>query len=131
MQTDLTFVDPKLLREMQLGLRRRTPPPRPPSPPPPQRQPTTGKRPAATGKRVATRPARSTPAKRGKAAGGSSSSLGGSSSSQLARLIQSGAEVVFVTGSGLSAPSGIPTFRGAANSCWANYVLEWGAPGWG
>ena len=41
-------------------------------------------------------------------------------------MIQRGLEVVFVTGSGLSAPSGIPTFRGADNSCWANYVLEWG-----
>ena len=45
---------------------------------------------------------------------------------RLAKLIRSGAPVVFVTGSGISAPSGIPTFRGADNAVWANWVTEWG-----
>ena len=44
---------------------------------------------------------------------------------QLARLIRRGESVVFVTGSGLSAPSGIPTFRGK-DGVWAKFVLEWG-----
>ncbi|EOD11907.1 transcriptional regulator, Sir2 family [Emiliania huxleyi CCMP1516] len=43
----------------------------------------------------------------------------------LARIIRRGDPVVFVTGSGLSAPSGIPTFRGA-EGVWAKWVLEWG-----
>ena len=45
---------------------------------------------------------------------------------RLARLIRAGKRVLFVSGSGLSAPSGVPTFRGADGSVWANYVLEWG-----
>ena len=44
---------------------------------------------------------------------------------QLARMIRRGDHVVFVTGSGLSAPSGIPTFRGEGG-VWARFVLEWG-----
>jgi hypothetical protein len=44
---------------------------------------------------------------------------------QLAQQIRRGDSVVFVTGSGLSAPSGIPTFRGA-EGVWARWVLEWG-----
>jgi NAD-dependent deacetylase len=44
---------------------------------------------------------------------------------ELARMIRRGEPVVFVTGSGLSAPSGIPTFRGE-NGVWAKWVLEWG-----
>ena len=45
---------------------------------------------------------------------------------ELARLIRGGKHVVFVTGSGISAPSGIPTFRGEDNSVWASYVTDWG-----
>jgi len=44
---------------------------------------------------------------------------------RLARMIRRGDHVVFVTGSGLSAPSGIPTFRGEGG-VWARFVLEWG-----
>ena len=44
----------------------------------------------------------------------------------LADIIRSGEFVVFVTGSGISAPSGIPTFRGEDNSVWASYVTDWG-----
>lgn len=40
-------------------------------------------------------------------------------------MIRRGDQVVFVTGSGLSAPSGIPTFRGEGG-VWARFVLEWG-----
>ena len=40
-------------------------------------------------------------------------------------MIRRGDHVVFVTGSGLSAPSGIPTFRGEGG-VWARFVLEWG-----
>ena len=43
----------------------------------------------------------------------------------LAKIIRRGEPVVFVTGSGLSAPSGIPTFRGE-NGVWAKWVLDWG-----
>lgn len=45
--------------------------------------------------------------------------------SSLAELIRSGAPVVVLTGSGLSAPSGIPTFRGP-DGVWASYIMEWG-----
>ncbi|KAL3894956.1 MAG: hypothetical protein SGPRY_013659 [Prymnesium sp.] len=41
-------------------------------------------------------------------------------------MLCSGAEVLIVTGAGLSAPSGVPTFRGEANSLWARFVLEYG-----
>lgn len=44
---------------------------------------------------------------------------------ELARLLRRGDPVVFITGSGLSAPSGIPTFRGK-DGVWAKWVLEWG-----
>eukprot|EP00966_Prymnesium_polylepis_P193289 4479923-Prymnesium_polylepis.1 len=44
----------------------------------------------------------------------------------LAELIASGQHVLFITGAGVSAPSGVPTFRGDANSVWANFVLDWG-----
>jgi hypothetical protein len=44
---------------------------------------------------------------------------------ELAQMIRRGDSVVFVTGSGLSAPSGIPTFRGEGG-VWAHWVLEWG-----
>ena len=37
---------------------------------------------------------------------------------QLASLISSGKQIVFITGAGLSAPSGIPTFRGENDSIW-------------
>ena len=40
-------------------------------------------------------------------------------------MIRRGDPIVFVTGSGLSAPSGIPTFRGE-NGVWAKWVTEWG-----
>lgn len=40
-------------------------------------------------------------------------------------MIRRGDNVVFVTGSGLSAPSGIPTFRGK-DGVWAKWVLDWG-----
>ena len=43
----------------------------------------------------------------------------------LAKIIRRGEPVVFVTGSGLSAPRGIPTFRGE-NGVWAKWVLDWG-----
>jgi NAD-dependent SIR2 family protein deacetylase len=57
----------------------------------------------------------------------SAGSVTGASSTllQLARIIRRGDPVVFVTGSGLSAPSGIPTFRGT-NGVWAKWVLDWG-----
>ena len=42
----------------------------------------------------------------------------------LIELIREGEPVLFLTGSGLSAPSGIPTFRGEDNSVWAQYVTE-------
>lgn len=45
---------------------------------------------------------------------------------RLARLVQAGKRVLIISGSGLSAPSGVPTFRGADDSVWAQYVLEWG-----
>mmetsp|Transcript_40406 Transcript_40406/g.129861 ORF Transcript_40406/g.129861 Transcript_40406/m.129861 type:complete len:500 (-) Transcript_40406:306-1805(-) len=57
--------------------------------------------------------------------GDSSTGSAPSSLLQLARIIRRGDPVVFVTGSGLSAPSGIPTFRGA-EGVWAKWVLEWG-----
>ena len=44
---------------------------------------------------------------------------------ELARMIRRGESIVVVTGSGLSAPSGIPTFRGTGG-VWAKFVLEWG-----
>lgn len=44
---------------------------------------------------------------------------------RLAELIRTGAPVVVLTGSGLSAPSGIPTFRGP-DGLWASYIMEWG-----
>ena len=56
---------------------------------------------------------------------GASSSGASSSLLQLAKMIRRGDSVVFVTGSGLSAPSGIPTFRGS-DGVWAKWVLEWG-----
>ena len=40
------------------------------------------------------------------------------SQQRLASLITSGKQVVFITGAGLSAPSGIPTFRGENDSIW-------------
>ena len=40
-------------------------------------------------------------------------------------MIRRGEPIVVVTGSGLSAPSGIPTFRGTGG-VWAKFVLEWG-----
>ena len=43
-------------------------------------------------------------------------------------MISRGDAVVFVTGAGLSAASGIPTFRGK-DGIWAKWVLEWGTRG--
>jgi len=45
---------------------------------------------------------------------------------RLAALIRKNEPVLFVTGSGISAPSGIPTFRGANNAVWANWIMDWG-----
>jgi NAD-dependent SIR2 family protein deacetylase len=45
---------------------------------------------------------------------------------QLAARILGGDRVVFVCGAGISAASGIPTFRGAENSVWTEFVMEWG-----
>jgi NAD-dependent SIR2 family protein deacetylase len=44
---------------------------------------------------------------------------------QLASLITAGKRVVFMTGAGMSAGSGVPTFRGA-DGLWATYIMEWG-----
>ena len=57
--------------------------------------------------------------------GSERASASSSSMLQLAKMIRRGESVVFVTGSGLSAPSGIPTFRGS-NGVWAKWVLDWG-----
>ena len=45
---------------------------------------------------------------------------------QLAARVAHGDRVVFVCGAGISAASGIPTFRGAENSVWSEFVMEWG-----
>jgi NAD-dependent SIR2 family protein deacetylase len=44
----------------------------------------------------------------------------------LSRLLVKGAQVVVVSGAGLSVASGIPTFRGTDNSVWAQSLTEWG-----
>jgi NAD-dependent SIR2 family protein deacetylase len=45
---------------------------------------------------------------------------------ELAGYINAGKHVVVVTGAGLSAASGVPTFRGADNSVWSTSLMEWG-----
>lgn len=43
----------------------------------------------------------------------------------LAEIIQDDRKVVFVTGAGISAASGVPTYR-APGGVWSRYVTEWG-----
>lgn len=45
---------------------------------------------------------------------------------RIASVLDSGKPAVIITGAGLSVASGIPTFRGEANSVWATTVMEWG-----
>lgn len=45
---------------------------------------------------------------------------------RISSVLDSGKPAVMITGAGLSVASGIPTFRGAANSVWATTVMEWG-----
>ena len=86
-----------------------------PAPPPPAAPPPTAPPPTAP-----------PPTDDGASASAASSSLSSLSSLvRLARMIRRGDHVVFVTGSGLSAPSGIPTFRGEGG-VWARFVLDWG-----
>eukprot|EP00667_Euglena_gracilis_P010276 EG_transcript_10458 len=44
----------------------------------------------------------------------------------LAGQISSGRRVLFITGAGLSAASGIPTYRGSDDAIWTRYMHEWG-----
>ena len=44
----------------------------------------------------------------------------------LASDILLGKRVVFVTGAGISAASGVPTFRGSKDAVWSSFVYEWG-----
>lgn len=44
----------------------------------------------------------------------------------LASMIADGKKVVFLTGAGLSAASGIPTFRGQDDSIWVQRATSWG-----
>lgn len=41
-------------------------------------------------------------------------------------MIVEGKKVVFITGAGLSAASGIPTFRGESDSIWVQKATSWG-----
>ena len=45
---------------------------------------------------------------------------------RLAEHIVAGDRVVVVCGAGVSAASGIPTFRGADNAVWSEFVVQWG-----
>ncbi len=46
--------------------------------------------------------------------------------SELAQIISSGHNVVFVTGAGLSVASGITPYRHRKDAIWSNFVIEWG-----
>lgn len=45
---------------------------------------------------------------------------------RLIRYFRSGSNVLCITGAGLSAPSGIATYRSAINGVWSKYIVEWG-----